>query len=617
MVEEVTSRNPATLQSAEIPGAISKQAEVIRPQVLEPTAAAEQNAEQNALDRLESTLPYRGPLREDPTYSLVPAPVNSAESKQLQLKLNQVEGSMQDPAANARADSDRTWDSHSANIPNYVLPSEPEFFSSFLSNTLGEENQNTLLLADVVASVYRAFPLIEQARLLARSTAGEQLSALGAYDTKLEGYSLNQGIGYYETYRQGIGAARQLWWGGYIGAGYRLGRGSFEPWYKERETNDGGEFKISMIQPLLQGRAIDAQRVELFQSNLRRQAVGPEVQENILYASLEAANAYWSWVAAGVILTANINLMELAEVRGDQLNKTMKIGQAKGIDLIVNDQLIAERRLKVVESEQKFWQSAAKLSLYLRDEAGQPIVPSPDWLPESFAAIDTIEPATLERDFYDALSRRPELRLIDFAIQEIRWDLELANNQLLPNLDFTIQNSQDVGARASSLGDKTPFELEAGVIGEVPIQRRKARGKIEQSIAKTEMLQQKRRFQQDKILIELQNAQAGLFAGLESIRQAQAALDASRQSLDRYRVAYRLNQVDLVFLNLVEPKVTENQIKLYEQQLKLFMSLAAKQAALGLDPLEQAIALPNYLKTQKEKDREELEANAPKANEGN
>jgi phage gp36-like protein len=117
-------------------------------------------------------------------------------------------------------------------------------------------------------------------------------------------------------------------------------------------------------------------------------------------------------------------------------------------------------------------------------------------------------------------------------------------------------------------------------------------------------------------LIELQNAQAGLFAGLESIRQAQAALDASRQSLDAYRVAYRLNQVDLVFLNLVEPKVTENQIKLYEQQLKLFMSLAAKQAALGLDPLEQAIALPNYLKTQKEKEREELEANAPKANEG-
>ena len=522
---------------------------------------------------------------------------------------------MQDPAAKARAKSDGTWDSHSANIPNYVGPAEADLFSSFIKNTLGGDNENTLLLADVVASVYRAYPMIEQARLLARSTAGEQLSALGAYDTMLEGYSLNQSVGYYETYRQGIGVARQLWWGGYVSAGYRLGRGSYEPWYKERETNDGGEFKISMIQPLLQGRAIDAQRVELFQSNLRRLAVGPEVQENILYASLEAADAYWVWVASGFTLSANINLLNLAEVRGEQLTQIMKVGQAKGIDLIFNDQLIAERRLQVVQSEQKFWQSAAKLSLFLRDDGGQPLVPSPDWLPKSFAAIDSIDPSTLERDFYAAISRRPELQLIDLTIQEIRWDLQLANNQLLPNLDFTIQNSQDVGARASSLGDKTPFELEAGVVGGVPIQRSKARGKIEQSIAKIEMLQQNRRFQTDKILVELQNAQAGLFASLESIRQAQAALDASRQSLDRYREAYRLDQVDLVFLNLIEPKVTENQIKLYEQQLKLFMSLAAKQAALGLDPLEQAIALPSYLKTQKEIDREELEANAPKANE--
>ncbi|MFN9912269.1 MAG: transporter, partial [Pirellulaceae bacterium] len=166
---------------------------------------------------------------------------------------------------------------------DYLLPSDSVLASPWLK------------LSDVVASVYRAFPLIEQARLQQGVAAGEQLSAWGAYDLKAEGYSLNQPFGYYETYRQGLGVARQLWWGGYLGAGYRLGRGTFEQWYKERETDDGGEFKLAVIQPLLQGRAIDSQRVELFQANLRRQAVTPEIQTSLLGSALDAVEAYWSW----------------------------------------------------------------------------------------------------------------------------------------------------------------------------------------------------------------------------------------------------------------------------------------------------------------------------------
>ncbi len=46
-----------------------------------------------------------------------------------------------------------------------------------------------------------------------------------------------------------------------------------------------------------------------------------------------------------------------------------------------------------------------------------------------------------------------------------------------------------------------------------------------------------------------------------------------------------------MFLNLVEPKVTEYEIKLIEQEQKWYSALAQKQAALGLDPLEQALAL--------------------------
>ena len=224
-----------------------------------------------------------------------------------------------------------------------------------------------LQLSDVIASTYRAFPLLEIARLQSGVVAGQQVSALGAYDTKLEYYSLNQPVGFYETYRNGIGFARQLWWGGYASAGYKIGRGDFEPWYKERQTNAGGEFKVGLVQPLLQGRAIDPQRVELFQANLRRQAVAPEIQYQVLIASQDAARAFWQWVEAGNVLKAQDKLLDIAVKRGEQLERSLAVGAASNLDVSQNAQQIYERQFKVNDTRQKFRDSAFKLALFLRD----------------------------------------------------------------------------------------------------------------------------------------------------------------------------------------------------------------------------------------------------------
>ncbi len=470
-----------------------------------------------------------------PNQALRPTHQNGSTASATGSEIVQSVSDDKNPQVYSQVMTKEIWDVHSSTLNSYLPIATTQF------------EGGTLQLSDVIASVYRAFPVIEQSRLQAGVAAGQNLSAWGAYDTKVEGYTLNQPLGFYETYRHGLGAARQTWWGGYLGAGYRIGRGSFEPWYKERETNDGGEFKLALIQPLLQGRAIDAQRVEVFQTNLRRQAVTPEIQASILSYSLDAAEAYWYWLSMGAILKSQNQLLDLAETRGKQLEKLLAAEQGKQIDLIVNDSLIAERRGKVIEMEQKLWQAAAKLSMFLRDEAGQPIVAPMVWLAPEFSAILDLPLGTYEEDFANALARRPELQLIDFEIQQNRWTLQLAHNQLLPNLDFTIQGSQDTGAPVSSLRDKSQFELEAGVVGNVPVQRRKARGKIQETNHKLAQLEQKRRYQQDKISMELQNAHTALLTNAASIKQAREALMAAREGLKRYRVAFELGQLDLYF----------------------------------------------------------------------
>jgi outer membrane protein TolC len=452
-----------------------------------------------------------------------------------------------------------------------------------------------LQLSDVIASTYRAFPLLEIARLQSGVAAGQQVSAWGAYDTKLEYYSLNQPVGFYETYRNGIGVARQLWWGGYASAGYTAGRGSFEPWYRERQTDSGGEFNVGLVQPLLQGRAIDPQRVELFQANLRRQAVEPEIQHQVLIAGREASIAYWGWVEIGNVLKTQERLLDIAVKRGEQLELKLANKRSTRLDVAQNAQLIEERILKVNDTKLKFRDTAFKLSMFLRDEQGAPRLPPPEWLPMDFPTITEIPPGNFEQDFQNAMASRPELLLINLDMQSLRLDLSLARNQTLPNVDMTLRASQDMGLQTSQTNDKEEFQLEAGIIGDVPIQRRKAFGKIQSTQAKMAQISQKYEFQRNKIGVELQSARNALDIAQQNVVAARELLKLANETLDLFRLEFDANRRDVFFLLGQEVKVNDSEVKLLEAERDFYIALASMQAALGLDPLEQSTLLTPLL----------------------
>ncbi len=446
-----------------------------------------------------------------------------------------------------------------------------------------------LSIADIVASLYQCYPVVQQAREEYRRTNGELLSSWGAFDTKLKVHSLNEPTGFYENYRHGIGAARQTWWGGYLSAGYRIGRGEFQPWYLERETETSGEFKVSWVQPLLRGKAIDLNRAAVFQASLARDASQPMLQQAILDAAREATEAYWKWVAAGNVLAAQRELLSLAETRGQQLEDGFKANLFAEVDVILNKQLIAERQVKVLDSQRKFQAAAFKLSLYLRDASCQPIVATEDWLPRRFPITDQPVEGDLQTDLAESLSRRPEPRVLQIEIEKMRWQQQLAGNDMLPSLDFVTEASQDIGLAATSSDDKGQFVLVVGVQGEVPLQRRKARGKLQSTSAKITQLRQKLFLQQNKIEAELRTAYNALQLNSQIVEQAELSLRAALDTLRRYRFAFNRGKADLIYLNILETKANETEIKLIEAQGNWFLTLGQMQAALGLDPLEQSL----------------------------
>jgi outer membrane protein TolC len=191
----------------------------------------------------------------------------------------------------------------------------------------------------------------------------------------------------------------------------------------------------------------------------------------------------------------------------------------------------------------------------------------------------------VEQDIALAIRSSPILNELDLTAQRLRVELRNARNMLLPKLDAQLLASKDVGGAASSTRDKTPFELEAGLYGEVPLQRREALGKIRATNGKLSQIAVKREFVVNKITAAVQDAVSGLRTAAARTERAETNLRLARQTLDLGQVQFAEGNIDLISLNIFEQEVTDAELLLIAAQADFYFALADYRAALALDPL--------------------------------
>ena len=90
----------------------------------------------------------------------------------------------------------------------------------------------------------------------------------------------------------------------------------------------------------------------------------------------------------------------------------------------------------------------------------------------------------------------------------------------------------------------------------------------------------------NKIQTELSIYSNELQRDAEVVEQTLEAVEAARETLNRYRVAFEKGKIDLIYLNLLEVKLNESQIKYITAQEQWHEALAKLRASLGLDPLQ-------------------------------
>jgi len=467
-----------------------------------------------------------------------------------------------------------------ADNPQLLLVSleEPEY----LPLPEGDSSLDEINLEDVINSVYHSYPTIRSSLFNRNIAQGQYTSAQGNFDTKLKGGSENGPTGFYQTYRHNVGVEQPTMWGGSFFGGYRIGRGDFQPWYLERQTNDGGEFKAGVSAPLWRDRNIDSRRAELWSSSWETHRVEPVIQQEVIESVLMASDAYWTWVALGQKYQVQKQLLELAEARNQGIKREVDLGARDPPDLQDNNRSIVSREAKVIAARQKFQQAGNKLSIFLRDVNGDPIVLAESQLP-TFPQIDIQDLPSLDEDISIALRERPEFRELDIQRKQIQIERSLAQNDALPNVNAVILGSQDVGEATSSKRDKSEFELEAAVMVDVPLQRRKALGKQQALGGKLSQLVIKRGLLEDKVIAELQNIHVALFATYETVLKARESVRLAKYMADIENQKFQAGTSDLLKLNLREQQSADAAETEVDALLEYFRTRALYRAILAED----------------------------------
>ncbi|HEV7279062.1 MAG TPA: TolC family protein [Pirellulaceae bacterium] len=469
--------------------------------------------------------------------------------------------------------------------PAPVEPELPEFAVPPGAVAMPFGPARPLQLDDVLTSLVETFPLTEAALWQRSVYAGKELEALGEWDTKLKGEHIAQPLGFYENYRTKLGAEQPHYAGGYSAFQYRAGRGDFEPWYKERQTDEGGEFEATFGVPLWRNRTIDEWRAKLWTARVDRQAVEPEIQSRLLDYSVQASWAYWTWVEAGQQYEIQKRLLELIRLRTLQIEERFRQQDVARIDLIDNDRGLARREEKLVASERKLQAAALKLSIFMRTPAGDPVIPPLEWLPPAFPELPKLDGTQAERDVQLALAQRPELRAIALDMQRERIEAAQGENLTLADVQGILVASQDVGARATPLGDKKPFELEAGLSVELPVQARKGTGRMRAARARMMALQSRREYSENQIAAEVRDAVSAMVAAAERAERARRARDRSAELVELERFAFEAGDSTLFTVNLREQDLVDSETIYYEALGDFFRAEADYRAAIGMSAL--------------------------------
>ncbi len=446
-------------------------------------------------------------------------------------------------------------------------------------------------LAAVLEAVDRFHPIWLAVAVDRERAEGELIEARGGFDTRLTAAGEAVPKGYYDRYTGEFGIDQPTTFlGSRLFGGYKIGRGDFPSYLGASKTNKAGRVLAGLEVPLLRDRAIDDGRAELRSGEIGRDVVEPQIELTRVALVREASESFWTWVATGLNVGVERRLLETARERQEQLRGRADRGAIPPIQLVDNERLIVDRKIRLRGAERDVAAAAIALSLFYRDADGNASRPSARRLPRDFPDERMWDEQQLVDDIERAQAQHPQLREFRLKRDELENRYELARNRLLPDLRLRLAGSQDFGSSSGSIdtdGDfeddaKDEFELKASLRFEVPVRQREARGRALALRSELRRLDLETRLARDQIEAEIRAAMVSLRAAFDQTLLARENLDLAMRMEQAEVRKLRLGSSDLINVNIREVQAADAARALIFAQAAYFRSLARYRAAMAV-----------------------------------
>ena len=438
-----------------------------------------------------------------------------------------------------------------------------------------------LRLEDVMASVERSYPAL-RAALRERDVADAELrTANGAFHPNLRTSVNVDPVGYYRAFRVSseVVVPTPLW-GSTFWAGWGYGDNHFPSYYGYNVTNAAGEVRVGGSVPLWRNGPIDRRRANVERAELGRTLASVSVEQQKIEITRTATLRYWDWVAAGQRREVAQSLLEIAVSRDAAIAARVTHGDVPQIERTDNSRAVVQRQGFVISAQRDVERAAIELSLFVRDERGDPMIVSALRLPSTLPEPAALDSATVKRDGDHARGNRPDVRRFLLQSQQTEVERRFAANQLAPAIDLRVAGVADLGRNPDPLNtSRERPELQLGLVVDIPLLNRANDGRVKAADATLTRLEDQRRLMQDRVGAEVADAVSALEAARQRVLVArrEVALALELEAAERQR--FDQGDSTLLIVNLREQATAESRVREVDAALDFQRALANYRAA--------------------------------------
>jgi outer membrane protein TolC len=396
--------------------------------------------------------------------------------------------------------------------------------------------------------------------------------ATSIFQGVVPGSSLAQNTGTVNfAYQQGFT------WGTNLSVGFNNTRSTTNSFFSSTSPSLSSGFKATVTQHLLQGRgfAANTRFIRIAKNNRELSDVAFRLQ--VITTVNQIQSMYWDLVYAYENVRVQKESVAFAEKTLSDTKKQVEIGSLAPIEVVRAQSTVAQDQqsltiaLTNLQLEQLLMKNA--LSRTLRNQ----VLAGADVIPTSTMEVPESEPIQPTQDLIaDALRHRADLVESRIQLNTTEISNKAVRNALLPTLDFYAyyggtgvggsQNPANLcttpgnpgfgcagtgagevplfptttyGGTLNQLVNSTAPDKGVGLQLNIPIRNRVAQAVQIRSELEYQQAQMALQQTENRISIEVRNAQFGVEQNRASVASAQAAVDFAKQSLDAEQKKYQ------------------------------------------------------------------------------